>query len=293
MPYDTDLDSLDLKLAQAIVRAQAATKPRKNWGDPAPLYVLPLSTVLSWLTHPQQQGLGGAGDDVDSPLMSAHGLAGSRSERVCQQWRTLVLWRLVAFLGRAFGVLSGEYFRLCCLLRIRYVSPFSDQSVRVVDGVIGGFFLALGATLTPGFNAELPYTTSSHVLNASFYNSFAFFYLFVGVLSFVFFICSLRTNFCLVILFFAYTIAFPLLAAAEWTHAEGKLALSSRLTVGGGAACFVVSMCSWWAMIGGLLQSVNFPFALPMGDLSRVVPAGGMGVDVEKLQGGGADGKLE
>jgi len=112
----------------------------------------------------------------------------------------------------------------------------------------------------------------------------------VGVLSFVFFICSLRTNICLVILFFAYTIAFPLLAAAEWTHADGNLALSSRLMVGGGAACFVVSMCSWWAMIGGLLHSVNFPVALPMGDLSHAVPGSGMGVDLER---GGVDGKLE
>ncbi len=65
----------------------------------------------------------------------------------------------------------------------------------------------------------------------------------------------------------------PLLAAAEWTHTQGQMALSSRLMVGGGAACFIVSMCSWWAMIGGLLESVDFPFSLPMGDLSAVVKA--------------------
>ncbi|KAK0645753.1 hypothetical protein B0T16DRAFT_457748 [Cercophora newfieldiana] len=145
-----------------------------------------------------------------------------------------------------------------------------------------GFFLALGATLTPGFNAEVPYMTgSSAILNATFFNSFGFFYLFVGLLSFVFFICSFRTNICLVILFLAYTIAFPLLAAAEWKHAEGQMALSHRLTVGVGAACFVVSAASWWAMIGGLLESVDFPFTLPMGDLSRVFPSGASVLDVE------------
>jgi hypothetical protein len=39
MSYDMDYDSI--KLAQAIVRAQAAAKPaKKNWGNPAPLYVV-------------------------------------------------------------------------------------------------------------------------------------------------------------------------------------------------------------------------------------------------------------
>lgn len=58
--------------------------------------------------------------------------------------------------------------------------------------------------------------------------------------------------------------------------------LSHRLTVGGGAACFVVSMCSWWAMLGGLLESVDFPFTLPMGDLSHIVPSS-KDVDVENV----------
>lgn len=147
----------------------------------------------------------------------------------------------------------------------------------------GGFFLALGATLTPGFGAETPYISPGGVLGASFYSSFGFFYLFVGLLSFVFLICSIRTNICLFVLFLAYTIAFPLLAGAEWSHAQGQIELAHKLTVGGGAACFVVSMCSWYAMLGGLLESVDFPFTLPMGDLSHIVP-GSKDRDVEKVQ---------
>ena len=138
----------------------------------------------------------------------------------------------------------------------------------------GGFFLALGATLTPSFNAQLPYESATGILNDQFFSTFGFFYLFVGVLSFVFFICSFRTNICLVVLFLAYTLAFPLLAAAEFAHADGDLELAHRLTVGGGAACLVVSICGWWAMIGGLLESVDFPIRLPMGDLSTIVPSG-------------------
>lgn len=140
--------------------------------------------------------------------------------------------------------------------------------------------MALGATLAPGFGAELPYEGPTGALGSAFYNSFAFFYLFVGLLSFVFFVCSLRTNVCLAVLFLTYTIAFPLLAAADWVRTKGDMNLAGRLTVGGGAACFVVSCCSWWAMIDGLMESVDFPMRLPMGDLSKVVPAGRG--DVEK-----------
>jgi succinate-acetate transporter protein len=96
------------------------------------------------------------------------------------------------------------------------------------------------------------------------------------------------------ILFLAYAMAFPLLAAAEWTHALDQMELSHRLTVGGGAACFIVSACSWWAMIGGLLDSVNFPFSLPMGDMSGVFPArrtaGAVDLEAGALPG---DHKLE
>ncbi|KAK4450810.1 GPR1/FUN34/yaaH family-domain-containing protein [Podospora aff. communis PSN243] len=251
MPYDMDYDAI--KLAQAIVRAQAAAKPaKKNWGNPAPLA---LAGLVMTLTPLSCQLMGWRGADQN-------GFANNGANWFCGG--------LLLFLGGLLEFFLGHTFAF------------------VVYAAYGGFFLALGATLTPGFNAEAPYMTSSAVLDATFYQSFGFFYLFVGVLSFVFFVCSLRTNICLVLLFLAYTIAFPLLAAAEWTHADGNLELSNRLLVGGGAACFVVSACSWWAMIGGLLESVDFPFTLPMGDLSRMVPGASQVDDVEA-----APGKME
>ncbi|KAK3331201.1 GPR1/FUN34/yaaH family-domain-containing protein [Apodospora peruviana] len=233
MPYDSE------KLAEAIIaQARSTAKPmKKNWGNPAPLA---LAGLVMTLTPLSCQLMGWRGSDPSGAANNgAHFFCGG----------------LLLFLG---GLL--EFF-------LAHTFAF------VVYCAYGGFFLALGATLTPGFGAETPYTsTATGLLSDDFYNSFGFFYLFVGLLSFVFFICSIRTNVCLVVLFLAYTLAFPLLAAAEWTHAQGQMDLSHRLTVGGGAACFVVSICSWWAMIGGLLESVDFPFTLPMGDLSHVVP---------------------
>ncbi|KAK0747204.1 GPR1/FUN34/yaaH family-domain-containing protein [Schizothecium vesticola] len=231
-----------------MAQARASVQPRrKNWGNPAPLA---LAGLVMTLTPLSCQLMGWRGSDPG-------GYANNGAHWFCGG--------LLLFLG---GLL--EFFLAHTFAFVVYCS-------------YGGFFLALGATLTPGFNAAVPYETATGVLGAAFYNSFGFFYLFVGFLSFVFFICSLRTNICLVILFLAYTIAFPLLAAAEWTHAQGQMALSKRLMVGGGAACFVVSLCSWWAMIGGLLESVNFPISLPMGDLSGVI-RGRTTTDVESVR---------
>jgi succinate-acetate transporter protein len=90
----------------------------------------------------------------------------------------------------------------------------------------------------------------------------------------VFLVCSFRTNVVLVILFTAYSIAFPLLAAADWCRAN-NLGAVSKLETGAGACCFVVSLCGWYALVACLFKSVDFPFALPMGDLSAVVKGAG------------------
>ncbi|KAK5651680.1 hypothetical protein OQA88_11746 [Cercophora sp. LCS_1] len=252
MGYDSESESWAKAhaMAEAIMAQARAAKPtKKNWGNPAPLY------GPRWSRHHPHP--------LSCQLM---GWRGSDSSGYANNGAHFFCGGLLLFLG---GLL--EFF-------LAHTFAF------VVYCAYGGFFLALGATLAPGFGAEVPYEGSTGVLGAAFYNSFAFFYLFVGLLSFVFFACSLRTNLCLVLLFLAYTIAFPLLAAADWVHAQGDMDLARRLTVGGGAACFVVSCCSWWAMVDGLMESVDFPIRLPMGDLSKIVPAGKATGDVEKAE---------
>jgi succinate-acetate transporter protein len=89
------------------------------------------------------------------------------------------------------------------------------------------------------------------------------------LLSLVFLVCSVRTNIVLVLLFAAYSIAFPLLAAADWCRAN-NLGEVGKLETAAGACCFVVALCGWYALVACLFKSVDFPCALPMGDLSAV-----------------------
>lgn len=90
----------------------------------------------------------------------------------------------------------------------------------------------------------------------------------MGLLSMVFMVSAVATNVCYFVIFLAYSVAFPLLAGAEWQHALGNNALANKLTVGSGAACFVVAAMGWVAFASFTLESVNSPIRIPVGDLS-------------------------
>jgi len=138
----------------------------------------------------------------------------------------------------------------------------------VVFCTYGGFFLALGATSMPVFNATTPYLSDDGSIHPDFYRAFGFFHLFTGIVSLLFFFCSIWINIVLVILFAAYTVAFTLLAVADWVRSSGNAAAMRPLEITAGVACSIVSLCGWYALIGCLLNEVKVPMALPMGDLS-------------------------
>jgi uncharacterized protein len=89
----------------------------------------------------------------------------------------------------------------------------------------GAFWLAYAATLQDGFygamSAYTPTTGPNAGVNAGLYNpgfaqSFAFFLLFMSLLSFVFLICSIRTNVVFFIIFLMLILTFACLAASFW-----------------------------------------------------------------------------
>lgn len=112
----------------------------------------------------------------------------------------------------------------------------------------------------------------------------------MGLLSFVFLLGSLGTNICFVILFVAYSIAFPLLTGADWAKAQGKYAIAHRCEVGAGAACFVVSAMGWWVLASQVLDSVDSPLRLPIGDLSSLMKKRGSVVSEEDIEIGKKSG---
>ena len=215
----------------------ARYSPVKTFGNPTPVALAGLVMCLSPLSC---QLMGWRGSD-------SSGSANNGAHIFCGGLLVLLGGILEFFLGHTFSF--------------------------VVFSAYGGFFFALGATLMPFFNATPPYVSAEGGLTTEFYNSFGFFNLSIGLLSILFLACSIRTNIVNVILFVANSIAFPALAAADWQLGQRNEASAHALTVIGGAASFVASLCAWYSLAASLFDSVNMPLSLPMGDLSKVFPA--------------------
>ena len=122
----------------------------------------------------------------------------------------------------------------------------------------GGFFLSLGATLTPFFYAYGSYVTDpnnqiqglqSKMFESSFgmwprrcslsqcghcsdYSSCAgFFMLFMAILSLIYLVCAIRTNIIFVIIFMGLFFDFAFLTGAYWQNALGEHDTANKLQV--------------------------------------------------------------
>lgn len=151
----------------------------------------------------------------------------------------------------------------------------------VVFSSFGGFWLTLASTLQPFYNAGGAYAPPNATspqqgfATVGFTASFGFFQVFMALLCFIYLICSLRINVCFVIIFFTLTMAFSLLAGVYWELAgalAGELAkveVAHRLQVAAGAFLFVTSLTGWYTFLAVMLQAIDFPLQVPVGDLSK------------------------
>lgn len=105
------------------------------------------------------------------------------------------------------------------------------------------------------------------------------------VLTALFLVCSLRTNAVFVVIFAALAAAlgslttsyFLLSAAAPIRNgnavvvtaaAAAAKAQAASFSVGAGACALVASMAAWYLLASILFETLDFPFKLPVGDLS-------------------------
>ncbi|KAH8700419.1 hypothetical protein BGW36DRAFT_446955 [Talaromyces proteolyticus] len=139
----------------------------------------------------------------------------------------------------------------------------------------GTFWLVYGTSLMPFFATGLNYSPTGNILEGQhtpeFYATTGFFYVILAVLTFVYFICSIRTNICLFIALFLLSIAAALFSGVYFQLALGNAILASKLQTASGAFIFALCFPIWWIFIAQILETVDFPVSLPVGDLSTVV----------------------
>jgi succinate-acetate transporter protein len=155
----------------------------------------------------------------------------------------------------------------------------------VVFVSFGAFWLTFAATLQPFYYAYGSYAPAGEpeaagLTTVGFTASFAFFLVFMGVLCLIYLVCSLRTNIVFVVIFFTLVLAFGLLAGVYWENAKAlsstppdasTLAYAGRLQIAAGACVFVTSLAGWWLFFAIMLAALDFPFQIPVGDLSTLI----------------------
>ncbi|KAK5173864.1 uncharacterized protein LTR77_002545 [Saxophila tyrrhenica] len=129
----------------------------------------------------------------------------------------------------------------------------------------GGTFGTPTTTCKPG-NAFSPGPT--------FAAEFGFYPLTLALLSFLFMICSLRTNAIFVVLFICATAGFALAAGGLFYTATGATATGTNLTIACGAAFFAADMLGWYLLFAIMIAVIELSVPdLPLFDLSSVIKA--------------------
>jgi len=146
----------------------------------------------------------------------------------------------------------------------------------VVFCSFGAFWLGFAATLQPFYNSYAAYADpsvegSTGLESVGFNVGLAYFLIMMGILCLVYLVCSIRTNLIFFLIFFTLVPAFGLLAGSYLQLANGQAALAVKLAEAAGAFTFVTCLCGWYIFFAIMLASVDFPFDLPLVDLSSVV----------------------
>ncbi|KAH7237999.1 GPR1/FUN34/yaaH family-domain-containing protein [Fusarium solani] len=149
----------------------------------------------------------------------------------------------------------------------------------VVFSQFGGFWFTYGATLVPGYGAYSAYAVHTNnpaegLKEPEFFATFAFFLVAMALLCIVFLVASLRTNIVFFLIFLLLVPTFSCLAASFFHLAQGNVAHAATLQNVGAALLLAVSLLAWYIFTALVLQSVEFPYVIPVGDMPCFVKGG-------------------
>ncbi|KAI0204252.1 GPR1/FUN34/yaaH family-domain-containing protein [Astrocystis sublimbata] len=141
----------------------------------------------------------------------------------------------------------------------------------------GGFWLTVGVTIVPGTGAYGLYSKTDNpaggLENPQFYATISFFLIAMTLVCLVFTIAAIRTDVCLFTLLLLLVVTFGVLAGSFFAASQGAMEKSEKLQHVGAGVLLAVAFIGWYMFLGQVLESVDFPISLPVGDLSTVVPA--------------------
>ncbi|KAF2402804.1 hypothetical protein EJ06DRAFT_527781 [Trichodelitschia bisporula] len=124
----------------------------------------------------------------------------------------------------------------------------------------GGFWIAFGFTLTPGFGIV---TALGGAKAAHFNDSMGYFLMGWFIFTFILLLCTLRSTVAFFFLFFTLDMAFLLLAIGHLArNADGTLNISC--IKGGGGFGMLAAFLAWYNALAGIADSTNSFFVIPV-----------------------------
>ncbi|KAK7430709.1 hypothetical protein QQZ08_002753 [Neonectria magnoliae] len=181
--------------------------------------------------------------------------------------------------GFGAGANVGAYFYMGGLLLIlggvgEWI--LGNTFPATVFGLFGGFWFTFGATIVPDYGAYGLYSTTGSAADGlsqeQFFATFAFFLISMAMLCTVLAIASIRTNIFLFTILLLLIPTFGCLSASFFAVSNGHAANALTYQHVGAGLLLAVSFLGWYMFLALVLQSVDFPFVLPLVDLSTVIP---------------------
>ncbi|TLD24780.1 hypothetical protein PspLS_05619 [Pyricularia sp. CBS 133598] len=127
----------------------------------------------------------------------------------------------------------------------------------------GGFWLAYGILLTPGFGVLGPggaYGDDGTVEGSALGIFLAGWFVFSVLMT----LLTLRSNLALFVMFLALDLTFLMLAVAEFAGSDGSGEAATALTRAGGAFGLVTAFLAWYNAFAGLVDDSNFFCTIPV-----------------------------
>ncbi|ORY77014.1 transcriptional activator of ethanol catabolism AlcS [Protomyces lactucae-debilis] len=215
---------------------------RKIWGNPTPLGLVGFLLALMPLSCTQMGWRGaGAATVLVGPFISLGGMA------------MIISGLLEFFLGATF--------------------PF------VVFITFGGFYLSFATILLPDNGIAASYAnaaTATDVFNKGnqtvpYLTGLAFYLVWWAVVDFTYLVVSLRTNMCFFGIFLGVFLDLCALSSSYLYLAEGNVEMYERLEKMAGGCGFVTCIIGFYLLWSLMLDTLDFPFSLPIGDLSGLI----------------------
>ncbi|KAF5026754.1 hypothetical protein F66182_1173 [Fusarium sp. NRRL 66182] len=141
----------------------------------------------------------------------------------------------------------------------------------------GAFWSTFASIIVPDSGAYSTYSTTGTAADGlsepQFYATFAFFLVAMVILCIVFAVASSRTNFAFFSIFILLIPCLSCLSASFFAVSRGDTGKANTYQHAGAGLLLALSFVGWYIFTSVLLLSVDFPFVLPLGDLSTIVPS--------------------